>query len=178
MFSSTFKTSTPEDLLITVNSECGIYTAVGATGKNAAGGTIQTSSTAIGDVVVWVELDGKAVPTNFNAGQAFTRGSATTAPNGPVTFCNRAFNLSTQGLPIGQWLAIWENTKQANSFAWYALNVGNGPHTLNVYAELTATATGDTTGSTFTFTTPAASAMIGQRTLSVEPVNLMNSTGL
>ncbi len=63
LFTTSFKTSTPADLLIRLNAECGVYTAVGAKGNYdpLKGGTINTSSTAIGQVVVWLELDGVPV---------------------------------------------------------------------------------------------------------------------
>src|SRR4051812_33368924 len=59
LMSATFKTSKPEDLLISVSAECSILTDVVIEGGPNA--TAETSS-ARGLVRVWVEVDGKIVP--------------------------------------------------------------------------------------------------------------------
>jgi hypothetical protein len=177
-----FSTSTTEDLVITFSTECGIYTAVGAKNNNTTTTTlpVQTSSTAVGQVLVWVEMDGKALPVSANAGPAGPG-------NGPVSFCDRALNLSTTNLSPQQVITISENTLDANSFQWFDLNVGNGSHTLVVKADLIANTTANQTnggsGSTTCgptdlpdcYTTPAASAIVGQRTLEVYPDHLANT---
>ncbi len=180
---TTFKTSTPRDLIVTLNMECGLYTAVGAKGSYnplSSTGTIQTSSTAIGQVIAWVELDGHPLATTLanpynNIGDP--NADPPTTSNGPVVFCNRAFNLSTQNFNIDQLITLFIKTRDAHSYSWFALNVGNGTHTLVVKSKLVAeTASSGNGGSvTITYTPPAASALVGQRTLIVEPVNLQNS---
>lgn len=183
LFSTTFKTSTTEDLIIQVNAECGLYTAVGAKGNydlfNPSATPLNTSSTAMGQVQVWLELDGKALPTTLTSPYRFGDPNADppTTGNGPVVFCNRAFNLSTQNLLAPQLITLFEKTRQANAYQWFATNVGNGTHTLKVKATLVASteSLGNDGSVTVTYVTPAASAIIGQRTMTVEPVHLMNS---
>jgi len=181
--STTFSTSTTEDLVMNFSTECGIYTAVGGKNSNQLGttvnGTVTTSSTATGRVIVWLQLDGKVLPVSANAGDAGPG-------NGPVSFCSRTLNLSTANLSPQQVIQISEDTLDANSFQWFALNVGNGTHTLKVYANLVAdTAASGTNGGTgicdpttdltCAYATPAASALVGQRTLEVFPDHLSNT---
>jgi hypothetical protein len=182
LMSTTFKTSTTEDLIIQVNAETGLYTAVGAKGSYdplTSTTAINTSSTATGQVIVWVELDGQPLPVttqNPYAGVAGVTDDIYGYMNGPIVFNSRAFNLSTQNLTLGQQIALFIKTRSANSFQWFATNVGNGDHTVVVKANLVTDTAQTVGGSTdFTYTTPAASAMIGQRTLNVEPLHLMNS---
>lgn len=168
---TTFSTSTVEDLLMSVSSECALYTAVGAAGPGT------TTSTATGEVMVWLNLDGKNLPTsgagsNPNFGGDPNANPPTTG-NGPVVFCDRASNLSTAGLTPTQMLTTYDNTRNADAFTWFALDVGNGSHTLKVMADLVSSTSG--TGATITYQTPAASAVIGQRTLTVEPTHLSNT---
>lgn len=56
------------------------------------------------------------------------------------------------------------STRQANAFNWLALNIGSGVHTLDVKAELTQEATDRA----------VAEAVIGNRTVIVEPTKLAN----
>jgi len=179
--STTFTTSTTEDLVLNFSTECGLYTAVGGKNNNTTTSTlpVTTSSTAVGQVLVWMQLDGHMLPVSANAGPAG-------AGNGPVSFCSRALNLSTANLSPQQLIQISETTLDANSFQWFALNVGNGSHTLKVFATLAANtqssgtnggtgACDPTTDPTCFYTTPAASALVGQRTLEVFPDHLAPS---
>ena len=185
---ATFTTSTTEDLVMNFSTECGIYTAVGGKNNNTVTGLLPatTSSTAVGQVQVYLMLDGNLLPVSASAGPA-TFGEANTSPNGPVSYCDRALQLNTSNLSPQQLIAISINTLDANSFQWFALNVGNGAHTLEVWANLIAnTASSGTNGGTGSttcgptdpstcFTTPAASAIVGQRTLEVFPDHLANT---
>lgn len=182
--STTFSTSTTEDLVLNFSTECGIYTAVGGKNTNltTVNGTVTTSSTATGRVLVWLQLDGHVLPVSQNA----TTGASAVPPgpgNGLVSYCSRTLNLSTANLSPQQVIQISEDTLDANSFQWFALNVGNGTHTLNVYADLVAdTLASGTNGGSGTcdpttdpscaYVTPAASALVGQRTLEVYPDHL------
>jgi hypothetical protein len=192
------KTSTQEDLIIGVNAECGLYTAVGAKG-GGSGST--TSSTATGVVTLSVYLDpgpvssttglptSGLVPTssvndssaNANLNESFGYPPLPADANGPVVYCGRAVNLSTANLGLNEMISLFENTRSANSFQWYSLDVGNGTHTVDVYATLEAdTASSGTNGGSGSTTigpgtTPAASAMIGQRTLIIYPDHLGNT---
>jgi hypothetical protein len=187
---ATFTTSTTEDLVMNFSTECGLFTAVGAKNNNTTTGTTTTSSTAIGEVLVWLELDGKMLPVSQSATTASP--PVPTGPgNGPVSYCSRTLNLSTANLSPQQVITLAETTLDANSFQWFDLNVGNGSHTLNVMGTLAATTvsmgTGGGTGSTglpscvpavdpaSCYTTPAASAIVGQRTLEIYPDHLANT---
>jgi hypothetical protein len=179
--STSFSTSTTEDLVVNFSTECGLYTAVGGKNNNTTTTTlpVTTSSTALGQVMVWLQLDGRVLPVSANAG-------AGGPGNGLVSYCSRALNLSTANLSPQQLIQISENTLDANSFQWFALNVGNGTHTLKVYASLIANtqSSGTNGGSgscdastdpTCFYTTPAASALVTQRTLEVYPDHLAPS---
>jgi hypothetical protein len=173
--SATSTTSTPEHLVITVNAECVLYTAVGAKG---GGSVTSTSSTATGVVTLQPYLDGNPLPTTLNpnpvSNPSFGFPSLPPDGNGPVAFCIRGLQLDTANLALNQMINLFENTRSANSFQWFALNVGNGSHTVDVYATLSSSVAGSgatTTGGT----TPAAAAMVGQRTMSIDPDHLANS---
>jgi hypothetical protein len=181
LFDSVFKTSTPTDLLINVSAECGLYTAV--SGKGGGSGSTSSSS-ATGIVTIWLELDGNPVATTLTGSTpAGSFGDPNASPpttgNGPVVFCNRALTMNTANLGLDQLISLFMNTRSANAFQWFSLNVGNGNHELQVKATLEAdTASSGTnggSGSTLDPVTPAASALIGQRTLTITPVHLANS---
>ena len=180
LMSSTFKTSTVEDLVINLSAECGLYTAVGAKG---GGSNSTTSSQATGIVTIHLTLDGNPLPTTLSDPYSDTgdpNASPPTTSNGPVVYCNRQLNMQTAGLNLGQLITLFENTRSANSFQWFALNVGNGQHTVTAYATLEAdTASSGTNGGSGSTTTPvvtpAASALVGQRTMEVYPAHLANS---
>ena len=56
-------------------------------------------------------------------------------------------------------------TKSAHSFSWVRLNAGSGMHTLVIKADLEASGTGAST----------AEAVIGNRTLVIEPTKMANN---
>jgi hypothetical protein len=178
IFDSSFKTSTTEDLVMNVSAECGLYTAVGAKG-GGSGST--TSSTATGVVTISLVLDGKPVPTTLTPNPipnpSFGNPSLPADGNGPVVYCGRGLQMDTSNLGLNEMISLFENTRSANSFQWFALNVGNGTHHLLVYATLQSStaSSGTNGGSGSTVGTPAAAAMIGQRTLTVDPHHLANS---
>lgn len=152
ILTGTMKTSSPTDIVVTVSLECDILTNVTTTGDG--------SSSAMGRVKVWVELDGKPISVNSaeNGDDA-----------GKVTFCDRTHQQTTQGFnnPIEQDNTInsFLQTRTANSFQWVSLNLGSGDHTFVVKSTLTETGTNK----------GVAQAAIGKRTLTVEPVKLANN---
>lgn len=166
ILSASFRTSKPEDLLIGVSLECSILTNVVIKGGPTA--TTETSS-AEGTVKVWVELDGKTVPIQ----------DASTPPQDPaasaagdasdhVTFCDRLHQrtVTDQEDPADgiDGSADYQRTKSANAFNWVRLNAGSGMHTLVVKADLTTSADQNN----------FAEAIIGNRTLVIEPTKLAN----
>jgi len=102
-------------------------------------------------VKIWVEVDSTPVPVSPSAGD-----------DGKVTFCSRATQLDAS-IPGGL-LSLYEKTKAANAFNWVLGNVGAGTHTIVVKGYLEAYVTGIGT----------ASAGVGRRTLTAEPVHLTN----
>ena len=166
LLTATFKTSKPEDLLVSVAAECSILTnTVIHGGPNAA----TDSASAGGRIRVWLELDGKIVPLQ----------STSTPPQNPsaagdetdkVTFCDQVHqrsvtdNESDQDGTDGS--TDYLRTKSAAAFNWVYLNTGAGDHTLLVKADLILDqATADS----------YAEAVVGNRTLVIEPTKLANN---
>ena len=119
LLSAQFRTSTPADLLISVNAECALWTNVSS-----------PMGEADARVTMWVELDGNAVPV--------TSDPAKGGPDdGRVAFCNRVFRIEG-----GADVDLFLRTRAANAFTWGTLNVGNGIHTVEVKARLQAEALG------------------------------------
>ena len=168
LMSATFKTSKPEDLLISVSAECSILTDVVIPGSTTGGAT-QTAN-ARGAVRIWVTLDGKIVPI-----QDVSAPPQDPADNGngndtdKVTFCDRLHERTVtdredpeDGIDGSR---DYLDTKSANAFNWVRLNAGSGAHVLKVFGEFTTTAVG--AGSN-------AAAYVGNRSLVVEPTKLAN----
>jgi hypothetical protein len=169
LLSATFKTSNPEDLLISMSAECSILTNTVITGGP---NTATDSASAGGRIRVWLELDGKVVALQ----------STSTPPQDPsaqpagdasdkVTFCDQVHqrsvtdNESDQDGTDGS--TDYLQTKSSAAFNWVRLNAGSGTHTLVVKADLlldTPTGTGS-----------YAQAVVGNRTLVIEPTKLANN---
>jgi hypothetical protein len=168
IMSATFKTSKPTDLLIGVSLECAILTDVVING----GPDVPTeTASAEGTVRVWAELDGKIVPIeDVSAPPQDPAQSGTGDETDKVTFCDRLHQRTITDAeedPDGiDKSRDYQRSKSANAFNWVRLNAGSGMHTLVIKADLTTTAVGE--GS-------KAEAIIGNRTLVVEPTKLANS---
>lgn len=142
------KTSKPTDLILGVTAECAITTDVTTVGSD--------DQTAVGDVKVWIEIDGQPVPV-----------SSADADKGKVVFCNRTYQRQTA---LGSddeedSIRTFMATRAANGFNWMALNVGSATHKIEVKAELTTSQTARA----------SAIAVIGNRTLIVEPTKSANN---
>jgi hypothetical protein len=168
ILSATLRTSSPTDLMLSVAMECSIFTQL-VTGPSDQGGT--DTATASGVIRAWVEIDGNIVPIN----------SVSNPPQPPpppgddsdkVTFCNRTYSrtVTDSENPLdGQDIENdYIDTKNANSFNWLRLNMGSGQHTIVVRATLTQATNGDAT----------AQAVIGNRSLIVEPAKLANDASI
>lgn len=145
ILSGSMRSSSTTDIIVTLSLECSIITEVVTVGNDA--------SEAQAKIVAWVEVDG--VPIGVTAGD-----------NGEVTFCDR-LNRQTTSLFDDDDATIesYQATKSSHSFTWVALNLGNGIHTIEAKAALTAV-----TSDQEAF----ADAFIGKRTLVVEPTKLAN----
>lgn len=165
LLKATMKTSSPTDLILHVTMECSILTDTIIVGGPDA--TTETTHTN-GNVRVWVEVDGKIVPLSSMSTGATT--STPTAGNDTdkVTFCNRTFNRTVTDMedPLDgiDYSRDYIETKDANGFNWLKLNLGSGIHNIVVKADLTHEATDPS----------KASAMVGNRTLIVQPAKMAN----
>jgi hypothetical protein len=168
IMSATFKTSKPEDLLISVSAECSILTNTVIHGGPTA---TTDSASAGGRIRIWLELDGKIVPLQ----------STSTPPQDPaaqpagdetdkITFCDQVHQRSVTDNETDKdgtdGSTDYLLTKSSAAFNWVRLNAGSGDHTLVVKADLILdTATADSN----------AQAVIGNRTLVIEPTKLANN---
>jgi len=160
ILSATLRTSKPEDLILQVSLECSITTALVTSNSDP-------SSSSEGDVRVWVEIDGVRVPINSISNPPQPPPAAGD-PSDEVTFCNRTYSrtvMDQENPPDGQDREQdFIKTKTSNAFNWLRLNMQSGIHTIVVKATLTTTVTGDA----------SAEALIGNRSLIVEPTKLAN----
>jgi hypothetical protein len=173
ILSATFKTSKPEDLLISLSLECSILTDVVVPGSDAAAGPgedpVTSEGQARGAVRVWLELDGQVVKIeDASAPPQSADGHGGNQTTDSVTFCDRLHKRSVtdrenDGIDKSE---DWLDTKTANAFNWVRLNAGSGTHTL------VAKAAFDFTGTSAPST---ASAYVGKRTMVIEPTKLANN---
>lgn len=142
------KTSNPTDLILGATLECSITTDVTTVGSD--------DQKAVGLIRVWVEIDNVPVPV-----------SADDKGAGKVVFCNRTYQRVTQlgSDDNSDSIRTFIETRDANGFNWMALNVGSATHTITLKAELTTTATANA----------SAKAVVGNRTLIIEPVKSANN---
>jgi len=169
ILSATFKTSKPEDLLISVSAECSILTDVIIAGNPMPGA--KDDQSASGDVRVYLTLDGKVVPiqdTSAPPQDPSANGNGDKVKDS-ATFCDRVFRRTVgdsespqNGIDSSE---DYLSTKSANDFNWVRLNAGAGDHELDVFADFTTDAS----------STSNADAYIGNRTLIVEPTKLANN---
>ena len=156
ILTTTMRSSTPADVVFAVTLECSIATSVKTTGTD--------DQRASGVVDVWVEVDDEPVPVT----DALDEDGK--ADDGRVTFCNeahrRATSLGTDDTT--DTIETFHTSKQANAFNWSRLDMGNGIHKVEVWAELTETATNPNT----------ADAAIGKRTLTSFPTHMANDETL
>lgn len=147
ILSEQVKTAKPTDLILGVTLECSITTDVTTIGSD--------DQTAFGQVRVWVEIDGNPV-----------RVSSEDTDQGRVIFCNRTYQRQTSlgGDDEQDSIRTFMDTRSANAFNWMALDTGSATHTIEVKAELTTEST----------SRASARAVIGNRTLIVEPTKATN----
>jgi len=159
VLSETVKINNPTDLIISASAECAIMTQV----TNSADGK---ASQAYGQIKFHVNIDGKPVPV-----------AATDTDQGNVVFCSRVQEQqwTDSNDPLkgnddgGDRLRQYLSTRDSNAFSWLALNVGSTGTTNNTHKiDLVATWTTSTTGAA------VAEAIVGNRTLVLEPVKAAN----
>jgi hypothetical protein len=149
ILTGTLRTATPEDLVFAVTAECSIVTNITTVGND--------EQRAFGQVRFWVTVDGTAVPVSGST------------DDGKVVFCNRAYARTTSLFDDQDaTIATYLKTREANAFNWLALNVGSGIHTITVWAEFTTEATDKA----------VAEAVVGKRTMIVDPTKLANDASI
>lgn len=154
IMTATMSTSKPTDLMLSVTLECSILTTVTNVGTSTASAT--------GQVRVWVEVDRQIVPV-----QSISTPPQNTPPGGDdsdkAVFCERTHTVDFMPATETETIKQYQATKNANAFNWLRLNVGSGSHTIEVKADLSSSATNG-----------SAEAVIGNRTLVVEPTKMAN----
>lgn len=164
----TFKTSTNTDLIINATAEIGLYTEIKTKGND--------QSVASAGVECWVELDGEPVPfPPFDGGDG-TLGNDFTGSDGKyervvenasVVFNNRDFGMKTSNFgDLEAEIELFLRTRSANGFNWYIPDVGQGEHTITLNGNISQYVDGK----------GEAKALVGPRTLIVEPVNMSNGS--
>lgn len=159
VLTETVKINNPTDLIISASAECAILTQV----TNSANGQTER---AFGEITFHVEINGIPVPV-----------SAEDTDKGEVVFCNRAHeqqwtdSAAPNNDDGGDKLRQYIDTRTANAFNWLALNVGttyagSGDNVHKI--DLVATWNTDATAGAI------AEAVVGNRTLVLEPVKAWN----
>lgn len=178
ILTATIKSSKPSDLMMHVSAECSVSIEHSRDGKTS-------DNFGEGFARVWITVDNKIVPIMTTSQPPQDPAAQPTGTDkDKVTFCrrterysktdNNAACLATPPAPpvVNQCeQETWfQETKSANAFNWVRLNVGSGEHTIRVQADVS-----DTESATAPDTT-SAKALIGNRTLIVEPTKMSNDT--
>lgn len=142
--SGVMKTSTNTDLIIQATAEVSLHTDIKTKGND--------ESTATAGVTCWVEIDGNPVSWGVD-------------DDGRVVFNNREFGLKVSDFVEEEpMLELFLRTRSAHGFNWYAPDVGAGEHTIELKGQIESYVDGQ----------GDAKALVGPRTLIVEPVNMSN----
>ena len=183
ILTATIKSSKPSDLMMHVSAECSVYTSHTRDGKTS-------TNTAEGFSRVWIEVDGKIVPIMTTSQPPQDPAAQPTGTDkDKVTFCRRSesYNKTDNNptcvgeapvpapvppVPVNgcEQESWFQETKSANAFNWVRLNVGSGEHTIRVKADV------QDTGSASAGDSSTATAVLGNRTLIVEPTKMSNDT--
>ncbi|MGH7856760.1 MAG: hypothetical protein ACREQY_05465 [Candidatus Binatia bacterium] len=143
---ATVRTSSPADLWLAVTLECSLVTDVTTMGND--------DQMAQAGIDVWIEIDGNRVFVSTDDPEG-----------GEVTFCNRMYRRQTEMFDDEDaTIRTFFSTKSAHGFNWTSFNVGSGVHDIRVKAALDEEASQNAT----------AEAVIGNRTLVVEPIKAAN----
>lgn len=91
-----------------------------------------------------------------------------------VTFCNRALTLKTANFSEAATIQLLETTTYANAFNWLSMPL-NTTNSISCNNGCTITLWGSLTGSVTSASNDLAMAVVTNRTLIVEPVNIANT---
>jgi hypothetical protein len=164
LLTATFRTSKTEDLLLTASLECSILTALTTNNDNP-------TAMARSGVRAWLTLDGKVIPITDTSAPPQDPSASTAGDSAKdgVNFCDREYarTVTDQEDPadgIDQ-TSDYIRTKSAHAFSWVRLNAGSGIHTVALVAQFNNSQTD----------TGQAEAIVGNRTLVIEPTKLANN---
>lgn len=170
ILSGKLRTSTPQDLILSVSAECALWTSTANEDSDASETKAQ--------VVMWITID---KPTNVVPVTSDSNGDGITGDpdDGRVVFCNRAQRMETEFMDGNNddtlRIREYQKSRTANAFNWLAFNLGNGIHTITLWAELDATVVeSGNIGASFNDVNAPAAAAVGKRTLIVEPAKMAN----
>jgi hypothetical protein len=195
------RVDTTADLILQLSSECSILTSLFTEGGTEKGGS-ETDS-AFGQVKMFIEIDGHRVPVSRDdtAAPNADESDANGDDFGEAVFCNRTYTRRVTDTedPLDGWDSEDDfiRTRTANAFNWLALNVGtDDPTNSNTFEAYDSPANGNnivdivvkaefqknpgacTTPATDGQATPlgetCAEALVGSRTLIVEPTHASN----
>lgn len=164
LLDETFKVSSPRDLILQLTSECSLLTALST--------DTEDSERAAGEIVMWIEIDGKRVPV-----------SQENTDEGEVVFCNRVYErqVTDQEDDGVDREDDYIDTRTANAFNWFAQDAGviydspaNGQNILDVRVFGRLTETNSCNNSKPILGQTCAEAIVGNRTLIVENTNAQN----
>ena len=163
----TMKVASPTDLILQTTAECALITSV--TTGDEAGDQATDTAQAEAQIEIRIKLDGTVVPVDSTAGD-----------DGWIVFCNRLYRQTAtdaEGDGDIDQMDSYISSRTANAFNWFAFDVGanydapdvpagtgNNLVEVVVEARFTETATTDA----------VADAMVGRRSIVVEPTNASN----
>jgi hypothetical protein len=161
VLSKTVKTSTVEDLMLTVTAECSIVTETNEMVNDSK------PTQADGRIQMWITDNGHPVAVDP---------TAKSPDDGKVVFCNRDFSMKADQFGMDDNSALidtFEKTRNANAFEWTTFNVGNGTHLIEVHARF------DDEGNSTPACSPTPPApgtgcsagVVGKRTVTIEPTH-------
>lgn len=163
LMSATFKTSKPTDLIMSVSLECSLFTALTTNQANP-------TSNATAGLRAFLRIDGKIVPiTDVSTPPQDPAESGNGGVDDAVTFCDREYQRTVTDREEPADGVDEEDdyirTKSSHAFTWVRLNAGSGQHLVEVVGQFRNTTAGAAT----------AEAIIGNRTLVIEPTKLANN---
>lgn len=150
LLSGTMKTSSPTDLIIQPTLETSLLTDL-VTETN-------DSSEATASITGWVEIDGEPVIVASDYPDTMTQQDAA-----EVVFDRREHKMTLSNFDDDDaTMREFLRTRSTNGFNWVDLNLGSGTHNIDLKARLDV----------YADESSSAKALIGPRTLVVEPVKL------
>lgn len=159
LLSGEIKLSTPTDVLIYVSLETSLFTKVKEKGNKDG-----DASKAKAGMKGWIEIDGTPIPVSASDGL-----DGDLDDHDKVVFNRRDYSLKYYDLDDDETaIESFIKTRSAHGFNWYAFNVdenfGNTTHTVSLQGQVELEVEDD----------GEAAALVGPRTMFVQPVKMPN----